>query len=413
MKWRSPLLAVFLVASLAWMTGCDDPSSVGIDLIGEGTDPRTDTLQVDALTALDRIPVTGNTSRILFGTVDDPVLGEIEAEGYINFARDDDELTSPTSPVDSVFVEFEPDYVYGDSTSTLTLQIFDILSASQWSAQGARSDTSLSVGEVITETTFTPADTLVRIHLPASWIQANENVLTTDPDTFNEDFRGFKLIASRSGTGAVVGAGLQNLRLAIFSQAQRTDAAPTTPITALERMGGGTLPADRALIQDGIGPTEDISIPNSAFYSVDFSVASLPETALNGADMRLFADTTVFSDNTPSNFVRPRPDQLRLVAVDADGSVVFEDDQEQVVAFEAQVFFTNDGQLRFRDPDTNSARSLRRYVQEARLGTLPSSIAGLELRFPTGENTINPVVIHTPAGADATAPRVYVTFTEE
>jgi len=412
MKWRFPLLAVLLASTFIATTACEDPSSVGLELVGDDATPRTDTLTVDAVTALNRASVTGNTDQLLVGTVDDPVLGEMEAQGYVNFARNEDDLTSPTTPVDSVFLEFEPGYIYGDTTAALTLELFDIQTDEQWSAQGARSDTSLTTGDVITSTPFTAADTLVTVRLPSSWIAANEEVLVADPATFNEAFRGFKLTATQEAAGAIVGAGQQSLRLSIFSQAQRTEVSPQSPITNLERRGGGTLPADRLLLQDGFAPSEDLNVPNSAFFSIDFSVASLPETALNGADLRLFADTTVF-DATPTDFVRPRPDDLRLVAVDTDGNVVFDDEQGRVTAFEARVFFTADGQLRFREPATDSARSLRRYVQEVRLDALPDAVAGLELRFPTSRNTINPVVLYGPTAPADLLPRLYVTFPTE
>jgi len=412
MKWRFPLLAGLLVSILIATTACEDPSSVGLELVGDDTTPRTDTLTVDAITALNRASVTGNTNQLLVGTVDDPVLGVMEAQGYINFARDEDALGSPTAPVDSVFLEFEPGYVYGDTTAALTLELFDIETDEQWSAQGARSDTSLATGDRITSTAFTAADTLVTVRLPSSWIAANEDVLIADPATFNEAFRGFKLTANREAAGAIVGAGQQGLRLSIFSQARRTAVSPQSPITNLERRGGGTLPTDRVLLQDGFPPADDFNVPNSAFFTIDFSVASLPETALNGADLRLFADTTTFAA-TPPGFVRPRPDDLRLVAVDTDGNVVFDDQQGRVTAFEARVFFTADGQLRFRDPATDSARSLRRYVQEARLGTLPDAVAGLELRFPTNRNTINPVILYGPSAPADLLPRLYVTSPTE
>ncbi|NBB86100.1 MAG: DUF4270 family protein [Bacteroidetes bacterium] len=412
MKWRFPLLAVLLVSTLVATTACEDPSSVGLDLVGDGATPRTDTLTVDAVTALNRASVTGNTNRILVGTVDDPVLGVMEAQGYINFTRSEDDLTSPTAPVDSVFLAFEPGYIYGDTAAVLTLELFDIETDEQWSAQGARSDTSLTTGDVITSTTFAAADTLVTVRLPSSWIAANEDVLVADPAAFNEAFRGFKLTANREAAGAIVGAGQQGLLLSIFSQGRRTEVSPQSSITNLERRGGGTLPADRVLLQDGFAPSEDLNVPNSAFFAIDFSVASLPETALNGSDLRLFADTTTFAA-TPPGFVRPRPDDLRLVAVDTDGNVVFDDEQGRVTAFEAPVFFTADGQLRFREPATNSARSLRRYVQEARLDALPDAVAGLELRFPTSRNTINPIVLYGPTAPADVLPRLYVTFPTE
>lgn len=412
MKWRFPLLVALLVSVVIGTTACEDPSSVGLGLVSDEATPRTDTVTVDALTAQNRASVTGNTDQLLLGTVDDPVLGVMEAQGYVNFARNEDDLTSPVAPVDSVFLEFEPGYVYGDTTGTLMLELFDIETDEQWSAQGARSDTSLAAGERITSTTFTAADTLVTVRLPSSWIAANEDVLTADPETFNTSFRGFKLTARREASGAIVGAQQQAVQLDIFSQAQRTAVGPQSTITSLERRGGGTLPADRVLLQDGFGPSEDLNVPNGAFFSIDLSVASLPETALNGADLRLFADTTAFA-TSPPGFVRPRPDNLRLVAVDAEGNVVFDDEQERVTAFEARVFFTADGQLRFREPATESARSLRRYVQEARLGALPDAVAGLELRFPTRRNGINPVILHGPSAPADLLPRLYVTFTAD
>ncbi len=403
--------AVLLVAGFFVFAACDDPASVGTDLISERVSPQVDTLQLADFTPADRVPKTGNTSRVLMGIVDDPELGLIEATGYINFVRSEDELESPNTPVDSVIVEFEPNYLYGDSTSAMTLFVHEITSAEEWSGSDAPADTSLEVGELVGEATYTASDSLVSVRLFDDWVAENEDLLTLNPEEFNDAFRGFRLTAERNGVGAVLGADMNETRLRIHSAGlTETTLTPSDRITALERRGGVTLPEGVVLFQDGIPSSPDVNAPNGAAIRVDFNTDELRSAVLNGAELRVHINVEVLDSESP-DFQRPRSDRLSLVAVDSNGDVVFADAGTPLL--DIRVFLMEDGELRFRDPDQNSELSFRRYLQQKKLATLPSEVEGLELRIPDTDNTIDAVLLIGPGSDPEREPRIFVTLSDE
>jgi len=63
------------VLLLLLATGCDDPSAVGIGLIGEEGLPVTVRLPADSVLTASQKDRTGNTARVLAGRVADPLVG--------------------------------------------------------------------------------------------------------------------------------------------------------------------------------------------------------------------------------------------------------------------------------------------------------------------------------------------------
>jgi hypothetical protein len=188
----------------------DDPSGVGVGVNPRGFDggvPQAVNLEPTTFTAEPIDDVTGNSSRILTGRVDDPVVGEVEATAYIDVslpATLPDGFTDGTvsaaelvlSPRGSSGNTTISQYIYGDTLSSMTLGIYAM--PEEWEA--TTSDETLSAGSLIAESEpFTPGDT-VRISLPDTWSGFSTLNDTTD---FAETFHGFQ-IRALSG-GAVVG----------------------------------------------------------------------------------------------------------------------------------------------------------------------------------------------------------------
>ncbi|HMB91628.1 MAG TPA: hypothetical protein VKP65_12320, partial [Rhodothermales bacterium] len=271
-------------------------------------------------------------------------------------------------------------YVYGDTATTASINVFDLVE--DWAETSAEADTSLPKGLLVTSADFLPSDTLITIPLPESWIATNDTTLRSE--NFESNFNGFALEAA--GGNAIVGINESASSLRVFTSADTLNYNLTRTITGLERTGEPVaLPPNQVLVQDGLG--------QSVTFNFDFDDAGLEEAPINGAIVRLFADTTLVTD-TPPNFVRPLLRDIQLVGVDEDG----------LFLTLGTATLTDDGSYRFRE--ATSTLSFRDVLQQQFFGN--AIIERLELRFTTSLNTINPVVLYN-ATADERAPVALLT----
>src|SRR5690606_12069496 len=121
-------LFVPLLAAAAWLSACQDPSGVGLDLIDEeGTGPNVVVVAADSVGAGSEEDITGGfatsapfQTRLLVGAARDPLLGDVRADAYFDFIPS---TTVPEDFFDDPIVGAElrlfRDYVYGDSTAAL------------------------------------------------------------------------------------------------------------------------------------------------------------------------------------------------------------------------------------------------------------------------------------------------------
>lgn len=382
-----PLFA--LAGALLLLTACEDPSNVGLGLVGEGGgEPvvqRVDVSPFEAVAAAR--DVTGNRQRLLAGRVADPLLGTISATGYFDFtALDGDDVGGfRDTTLVSATLQLTPDYVYGDTTSPVTFTLRSV--PEELDAADAPADTTLPEGDVITSFSFVPTDSLVSVPLPASWIAENDTTLRSEQVT--SVFHGFELAPASGTDGAVVGFNQAGSRLQAVAGADTVSfgaAGNNTgvkSITNLARAGEPALPADRVLLQDGLGPRVRLSL--------DLSEADLLGEALNRVALHLYPDTLALDGS--SGFYRPRPPALALYGVLEDGT---EAEVATAVLDEA-------GRYAF------SSNDLRAILQGALLGE--ETFDHYEIVVPSVVNTISPVLFYGP-GSGETAPQMQLVVTE-
>ncbi len=358
-------LACLLMVGLM---ACEDAATVGVDLVGEQGEPMVTRLITSRFETEQIEDVTGGTSRVLAGSVDDPLLGSLSAIGYMDF-------TGPFgSPDDSTLIAanilLQPNYVYGDTLLTLSLSITEVLE--DWAEAGGTADTTLPIEAMpLTTFDFAASDSLLTIPLPESWITQYEGDIRGA--TFTDAFHGFALQTMASS--AVVGFSRVSADLQLITPTDTILYPATKSLSSISRSNEPVLPPDRVVIQDGVGA--------SVKFAFDFT--DVLEEPLNGAYVRVFADSSQIQD-TPANFVRPL---LRDVFLQA---MALTDEGEEVVLISVSGSLDEHGNLRF------SSNAMRTLLQGAFFE--PDLFDHFRL-FPPGDaNSINPLLIHTPTSTD-------------
>lgn len=302
-----PVAAVLLSALL--LAACEDPSNVGIGLVGdEGGNPVVHRVTPSDLREQELGRTLSTAVRILVGEVDDPLLGRIEVDAYVDYT------SSTTTDFRSGTVQagelrFVPEYVYGDTTSTVRAAVRQIQSS--WSPVGLPADTSFSVGPVLTEFTFHPSDTLVIVPLPEDWVAANDALLRST--TFSADFHGFKIEPLEGN--AVIGFRYGTSTIRARTAADSASFGSSLVYLAARRQGEPVLPENRILLQASAGP--------AAAFSFTIEAEDLPPSAINRAVIAFTADTLALAESLPPSFVRPRITALDLFGVNEAGGITF------------------------------------------------------------------------------------------
>ena len=320
---------------MLFLTACDDnPTGVGVDVGNDplgGGEPVTLALPPTTLTVDRRAPVSGGIAtnlpeRFFAGRVADPLAGTTEANGFLNVFQPVGELSGPlmSEPFTDVSLRLEPVSVYGDTTETVTLALYDM--PAPWDGAGARSDTTLESGDQIMTFELDPTEEETLVSLPQTWIEDNTPVLrdtTGGGEAFLDTFPGFR-IAHAAGNAAV-GFNRNDTSLRVATAIDTARFNGRLSLTTVERTPSGALPDDRALVQGGFG--------NALSFTYDFDAPPLDTlrgTPVNRAEFVLPVDTTLWSDFTPEGFVRPMPSSysFRGVSVDGDDTITLANEIE-------------------------------------------------------------------------------------
>lgn len=346
---------------------CDDPSSAGLELIDDqGSRPI---VIVEPASAADEEAVrdeTGALARVLVGEVADPVTGTVAATGFFDFS----EPVNPTSafrngPVTAVTLVLPIDYIFGDSVTTGSLVLSDM--PEEWSSAGVPADSSLDVGSEVVSTQFSPTDGSITVELPATWLDANEEMLrSAGSDTL---FHGFAL--STVGLDAVVGLEVENVVLRVVSGGETLEFPVNRILTLTERMADPTLPAGTLLVQDTAGP--------GVALTFDLTDNDLATAVINRSEIRLTVDTVVVTQNLPANFVRPLAVRLQLQAVTTSGSLIDVDNQ---LIRDGGVTFSSDlirAAMQGLAEDVGSVDHFRVIVENEEAGVGVAVINGLSM----------------------------------
>jgi hypothetical protein len=337
---RSSWLCAVLVggAALLSLSACSDSTDVGL---GVGPDslsggqpvtlnvaPTLDTTRTPPVTGENRRQTFRDAWRFLVGKVDDPLTGEIEADGYIDFGQPSSlpsEISS-TDDADSLTAELRltPNYLHGDSADAIAVEVYELTEEADMDS--ARANDSFDANEMepvsVDMAQIVPTDSAVSIELQQSWI--DENLSTLKDTSFEEKFPGFKLMAPNSQAVVGFSAFDATLRLTYSSESDTVSAdyPGLKSFTHIEQRSAGTSPETHVLLQGGLGTTlemewaygeEELSEEEERTGSVD----SLLISPLNRAEIFVPVDTNKMGEypGTSASFVRPRPQGFRVTAL--------------------------------------------------------------------------------------------------
>lgn len=352
-----PLLALLLIS-----TGCDDPSNVGQGLLdAQSSDTQVVSLPGAVLESADRGDLTGGNSaigalRVLFGQVDDPVIGPIAAHGYIDFVPGGQfGTTFLNGTVSWAELELNVDYRYGDTTSVVQVDLYSIPTA--WQSTTLRADSSIAVGSLIGTYDLPASSGVATIPLPASWVDANDAMLRGA--NFSDAFHGFAL--RPRGGNAVLGARFSQSQLRASAAPGDTVSFPLSKVGTLTDDDAVSAPAGYRLLQDGSSRSLDLRLPIQG--------GPIGEALIHRVILKL--KSAELSSAYPSGFLHTKPGVIVIEAVSSDGATRLEVAE---VAMNASGEFIADG------------TSLTNVFQSTNLGK--SVLDRFEISFPPEQSGI-------------------------
>lgn len=315
-----------LLMAAATLTACDDPSNVGLGLVGSGAggNPTLQRAPATPFAFAGDDEISGGAALVLAGEVDDPLLATIRAEGYVDFGEPvafGNGVVSQfrQNTLTGAYLELAYRYVYGDTTAPVAYELRSL--TDEFVQAGATTDTTIAAGGVVTAFSYPLPDTLVRVPLPAAWVAANDTTLRGL--AVATTFHGFKL--NPTGGNAVLGYAPTGVRLYAIAGQDTVVFRGAKTITTTRRLGQPNIPDGYVLLQDGMGrqaPGDTTRGWSSYRVGLDFGGLPFQKSALSRLALELIADTLVLK-NTPPGFVRPLLREVEAIGLDDKGGVIF------------------------------------------------------------------------------------------
>lgn len=311
-----PRFLVALAACLA-LSACQSPNGVGLGLIDDaGDDPEArtvpvataDTLQTEFSAAgFAQATASGFQPRVLAGTVVDALYGDAESIGYMDALRPS---PVPEDFADSTIVAIElqlvRDYVYGDTTATVPLEIRAVQGG--WSPTGLPNDTTLATGDVIGTAAPLATDSLIVIEIAQSYVAANDTTFTGS--SFGSTFEGFS-IATPAGAGPMPGAvlGFDTAESRIVARTSGGDSLvyPISEVFSRITRGAATPPPPGRILLQSTATTG---------LAATFDVTAFANLPLSRARLKLPLDRTY--SGAEGTFLRPLASNADLFVRDAE-----------------------------------------------------------------------------------------------
>lgn len=377
------LLSILLVTA-ALLSACDDPSEIGMSLVdSQAGEAEVTTLGASAIDDFGMGDITGGTAssgalRALSGTVEDPVIGSFSMTGYLDFVPSNDvDDAFRSGSIDFAELVLNIDYVYGDTTSLITLDLFEI--DQSWSSTNARADTFFSAGNKVTSFTFMPVASMVHIPLPSGWTSSNDSRLRST--SFVDDFHGFAVRAS-SGN-AVIGIHFAETAIRASSVPGDTVSFSLSKVMSSSTEQNSGSVRDYHILRDGAASAISIQFP--------FDADEFGQAAIHRVIMRL--NSVNLDSLYPAGFKRGSVSLVGLRAVAID---------ELTRLTVREVTLAEDGSLTF-DGDV-----LTNIVQSANLGD--SGLDRFELFFAAESSTVDFIAFRTGL-PESEGPRTIITYT--
>jgi hypothetical protein len=374
---RFRTIALALLVSIA-AVGCENPTSVGLDVIGEiGGDPVIRSLDpnLESRTAFEE--VTGQNQRILVGHVNDPILGAIRADAYLDFGAMVGTATFRDNEVVWAALELQRDYAVGDTVLPIEVSLYDM--PAEWNAQGATSDTSLVRGGYIGTFSVSPFDSVITLPLPQDWIARNDTTLRST--SFPEVFHGFMLEAPDAN--AVFGFRAGNATLRAATAVDSVFFPQSRNLTTTERLTQPNESADYTVLQGTAGPIITLNYDLQGIRN---------EFGLNRATIRVREDSVAAMSQLAPHFHRSRAERLNLHFRTHDGNLLLVETASR----------QENGDFLFRTSELHFLMDqLLRGIRQP--GTF-------ELRLPSNPNTLDHLLIRRGEDVDPTMQLVLTPF---
>ena len=383
-KFRSPFLtACLLLVAAVFLQACDSsPGNVGSGLLDpQAGEPLSVALETTEFEAQQSADVTGGAfsegaSRALFGTVEDPAIGQIDASGYLDFF--------PTESISDDFrnnnitfaeLTFNLDYVYGDTVSGVTMQLSDM--PESWHSRGVHADTVLVAGDPVMELEVDSRKHFIRFELPEEWIQANDAILRSE--NFADEFHGFQLRTTAGNAVLGVDHAATSLRLAVPGD---TSIYVTSKVLSAITKTPNLSETNLMLVQDGTDAAVDVNF--------DLTLPQLLNGLIHRSVFRVAHDAPVLE--TPAGFHRP-------VIKTLDMNLVFGAAEFRIRLASATV--TDEGTVSF--DDVAFSGSIRNIL----LGTIENPY--FEMVVPITDSTVDVLFVQDQSGSEP--PRAVLTVT--
>ncbi len=306
-------VAVLAILSLA---ACDDPGSVGSDLLGDEnaepirvrllpTDIQSETIDKSTGAVRGELAFSGMVSTFLAGEVRDPILGSRESVGYVDFRISGFPEGFADDSVKFVSLQLDMPYVYGDTTAENEMALYEVAEA--WDPTVLDASARIPTGEEITRITYRPSDTMIVVSLPADWIRRKNDVLVSN--NFNGEFHGFEL--RPVNTTAVVGFSMSTSLMIVGNDVDTLGYAPERLFTHLRESEPIDPPTGLIPIIDGFG--------RALTMDFDLTLDEYDTATLSRVSLRVPTERDMLKPDSLSGFVRPPLQQLLLYAIDPSG----------------------------------------------------------------------------------------------
>ena len=220
---RSLSLAARCAAPLLFaLAACQEPTGVGIGLIDdEASAPNATPVEATSLALRSASTTTAGfaengspaQSRVLVGSVLDPVYGDASAVAYLdaNLPTAGRPQNFQDSTITAVALRLRLDtyatvdddtlfYVYGDPSAALPIEVRQVTAS--WSPIDLDVDATLATGAVIATGTILPTDTTYTIDLDPAWVAAN--AATIRSEQFLTEFEGLEVRVPEGSLPGVV-----------------------------------------------------------------------------------------------------------------------------------------------------------------------------------------------------------------
>ena len=410
---RSLSLAARCAAPLLLaLAACQDPTGVGIGLIDDDASaPATTPLDATAFairsvgTTTAGFAETGSPaqSRVLVGSVLDPIYGDASAVAYLdaNLPAAGRPRNFQDSTITAVALRLRLDtyttvdddtlfYVYGDPAAALPIEVREVTAS--WSPIDLDVDATLATGAVIATGTVLPTDTTYTLNLDPAWVAANASTIRSEE--FLTAFEGLEVrVPDGSLPGVVRGFSAQASDLLVATAADTLSFPINEVLTSLQQ--GDAAVSESILALRG-GRAEALA------FDVDF--ASIGARPLARAQLRFPLDRT---QTGGTDFVRPLARRALLVGVS----------QDTLRSLLANIDITEDGEAStfVRAASNQGLQSgFTSVIQDVLIGS--RSFDHFEILLRSDITSANPVsldvlpIVVTPPASEMEGPRFLLTL---